>query len=163
MIAAVSADGFLSAGTGVPWDLPDDREHFRRLTLGQWLLLGRRTFDEMLGWFGHHQPLVLTRSPLPEPWVEARVEAVSDAVKRVADAGGESLWVCGGSVAYSAAMPWADELVLTEVKASLGKGIAFPARNEAEWRVVRREEQQPPGGPAFEWVWYERKEMSGID
>jgi len=77
IIAAVSADGFISRGTGVPWDLPEDRQHFRRLTQGQWLFLGRRTFEEMLGWFKDHHPVVLTRRPLLPPW--GKVGAAGDA------------------------------------------------------------------------------------
>jgi dihydrofolate reductase len=161
IIAAVSADGFISAGTGVPWDLPADRTHFRRLTEGQWLFLGRRTFDEMTGWFREHRPLVLTKRPLPEPWADAGVASVEEAIKRVAEADGESLWICGGASAYEAAMPEADELVLTEVKACLGAGVAFPEIVKADWQVVRREARAGAGETDFEWVWYERVRKAG--
>ena len=88
IIAAVSADGFISRGTGVPWDLPEDRAHFRRLTAGRWLLLGRRTFEEMTGWFREHRPLVMTRRALPSPWEAAGVAGVEEAMRRVEEGGG---------------------------------------------------------------------------
>lgn len=157
LIAAVSTDGFISTGTGVPWDLPADRTHFRRLTAGKWLLLGRRTFEEMRGWFRDHHPLVLTRRPLPEPWQDAGVTSAAEAVARAAAAGAPELWVCGGSSAYAEAMPLADEIVLTRVADTLGAGAPFPAIDPSLWQETRR--AQPPktaAGPAFEWVWLRR-------
>ncbi len=158
LIAAVSEDGFISAGTGVPWDLPRDREHFRSLTAGKCLLLGRRTFDEMRGWFRDHRPLVLTRRALPEPWQDAAVASVEEAAQRAGDGDGE-LWVCGGASVYAAALPLADELILTRVHERLGGGVPFPAINPAEWRETQR--KTPPADsvprPAFEWVWMRRR------
>ena len=129
LIAAVSKDGFISRGKGVPWNLPEDRAHFRALTAGQWLLMGRTTYEEMRGWFTpSHHPLVLTRDEaLPE-----RVPSVQAAIAR---ATGE-LFVCGGGQCYAAAMPHADRLVLTVVDEVLHAGVAFPAVDAAHWQRV---------------------------
>jgi len=163
LIAAVSADGFISRGKGVPWDLPADREHFRRLTAGKWLLLGRRTFDEMVGWFRDHQPLVLTGRPLPAPWSAAGVKSVEEAVMRVNAAGVEELWVCGGGSVYAAALPWATEVILTRVHQDLGSGVAFPALEQAVWRVTRTESGgRNADGLAWDWIWYERASDSPV-
>jgi dihydrofolate reductase len=164
IIAAVSADGFISQGTGVPWDLPEDRQHFRTLTQGQWLLLGRRTFEEMLGWFRDHHPLVLTRRPLPAPWEMAGVECLEAALAKMKAGGGRSLWICGGAAAYAMAMPQADELILTVVAEELGDGVAFPVVDESEWQMVRQEVPTAGSsgpGPTFEWRWYERVRKAG--
>jgi dihydrofolate reductase len=158
LIAAVSADGKISKGTGVPWELPLDREHFRRLTQGQWLLLGRRTFEEMRGWFRDHRPLVLTHRALSAPWDGAGVATVDEAIRRVEQGGGSELWVCGGGAAYAAALPVATEVILTEVEGTLGEGVAFPDLDAACWREVRRERVaiNGPGQARFEWVWRKR-------
>lgn len=140
LIAAVSADGFISTGTGVPWHLPRDKEHFRRITCGQWLLIGRRTYEEMTGWFEDHHPLVLTRSPVYIPPAGEVVASVSEAL-HVATAGGAAeLFVCGGGEAYTAAMPYADRLILTHVDSTLGKGVPFPVVNPAEWQETSRQD-----------------------
>ena len=78
--------------------------------------------------------------------------ALEEAMRRVEEGGGDELWVCGGAAVYEAAMGYADELILTEVKAHLGGGVAFPMIEEGEWEVTRRE----VGEPGYEWVWYER-------
>lgn len=133
LIAAVSADGFISRGTGVPWDLPRDRAHFRAATAGQWLLIGRRTYQEMLGWFQDHTPLVLTRDPSFTPPVGKAVSSIEDAL---AQAGSREVFVCGGSAAYTTALPHAQRLLITHVETALGAGVPFPAIDSPPWRLV---------------------------
>ncbi|MCB1224697.1 MAG: dihydrofolate reductase [Verrucomicrobiales bacterium] len=138
-VAMVSRDGFISTGRGVPWDLPVDRAHFRAVTAGKALLVGRRTFEEMQGWFQPgHWPLVLTRRPLGAAVGEA-VSGVEEARDRVAQRGGGELWVIGGAAAYAAAMPQMQVMWLTRVEAELGEGVRFPGWVQADWRRVRSE------------------------
>jgi dihydrofolate reductase len=136
LIAAVSEDGFISRGQGVPWDLPRDRLHFRSVTAGKWLLIGRRTYEEMLGWFRDHTPLVLTRDASLIPPIGKAVQSVSQARDLAAEAGVEEIFVCGGSVAYEQAFPYADRLLVTHVGMCLGAGVAFPEVESPPWRLV---------------------------
>ncbi len=140
LIAAVSADGFISTGTGVPWHLPRDIEHFRRTTRGQWLLIGRSTYEEMLGWFENHRPLVLTRDAAFTPPIGQTVASVAEALLVAGEGGAAELFVCGGGGAYAAAMPWADRLILTHVDSTLGSGVPFPPVNPSEWRMTSRQD-----------------------
>ncbi len=140
LIAAVSADGFISTGTGVPWDLPRDKEHFRRTTRGQWLILGRRTYEEMIGWFEDRHPLVLTRDSSFLPTVGETVASVDAALQLAAAYGAKELFDCGGGGAFAAAMPCADRLILTHVDSTLGSGVPFPKVNPAEWRQTSRQD-----------------------
>lgn len=139
LIAAVSADGFISTGKGVPWRLPRDQEHFRRITRGQWLLIGRTTYEEMLGWFEDRHPLVLTRNPAFIPTVGKTVGSVDEALQTAAAGSAVELFVCGGGAAYAAAMPSADRLILTHVDSTLGGGVPFPAVNPAEWQMTSQQ------------------------
>lgn len=157
LIAAVSADGYISRGSGVPWDLPADRAHFRQYTRDKWLLLGRRTYEEMLGWFqpGHH-PLVLTHDPkLLVPNGHA-VASVSEAL-RLADCQRE-LVCCGGAELYQAAMSLAHRLIITEVHEILGHGLAFPKIFKSDWEPIFRRTQAMDNEHAvsFEIVTYQR-------
>lgn len=140
LIAAVSADGFISTGKGVPWHLPCDQEHFRHITRGQWLLIGRTTYEEMVGWFQDHHPLVLTRDNSFKPAVGQAVSSVPEALRIAAEGGAQELFVCGGSGAYAAAIPSADRLVLTHVASNLYKGVPFPTFEPAEWERVSRQD-----------------------
>lgn len=159
LIAAVSADGFISRGKGLPWDLPIDKAHFRAATRDKWLLLGRRTFEEMLGWFqpGHH-PLVLTRDDsLIVPGGQA-VSSVSEAVQLASVAGEPELVCCGGSEVYAAAMPHAQRLVITHVLEILGGGLPFPVISPRDWEPVTRHTHVMDEQHAFDFeiVTYQR-------
>jgi dihydrofolate reductase len=134
LIAAVSEDGFISRGQGVPWDLPRDRVHFRAATAGKWLLLGRRTYEEMLGWFRDHTPLVLTRDPAFIPPIGKCVRDVPQALDLATAAGVDEIYVCGGSAAYALAMPHADRLLVTHVSTRLGFGVPFPMIDTLLWK-----------------------------
>jgi dihydrofolate reductase len=140
LIAVISADGCISTGTGVPWRLPRDQEHFRAATRGQWLLLGRRTYEEMLGWFKDHRPLVLTRNAAYLPPVGQPVASVQEALRLAAEGGVAELFVCGGGDTYAAAMPYADRLLLTHVDAELGGGVPFPEVDPAVWQMTEHED-----------------------
>jgi dihydrofolate reductase len=159
LIAAVSADGFISRGKGVPWELPLDKAHFRAATRDKWLLLGRRTFEEMRGWFqpGHH-PLVLTRDDRLSVPGGQTVNSVTEAVRLASDAGESELVCCGGAEIYAAAIPHAQRLVITHVHEILGGGLPFPVISPREWEAVTRHAHAVDAQHAFdfEMVTYHR-------
>lgn len=160
LIAAVSTDGFISRDKGVPWDLPVDKEHYRRYTAGKWLLLGRTTYEEMLGgWFRDHIPLVLSRDPVWQPPLGRRVASAREAVGLAEAAGQPELVVCGGRAAFDQAMPLATCLILTRVESRLGRGVPFPGVNQNEWRIVKTECHA--GKPSFRIEWMERRVPGG--
>ena len=137
LLAAVSADGFISTGKGVPWHLPADKAHFRARAQGQWLLVGRRTYEEMTGWFHHHRPLVLSSDPTFQPAPgHQRVASVAEALETARQAGAQELVVIGGGQVYALAMPHATHLDLTLVQDTLGQGVPFPKINANEWKQV---------------------------
>ena len=110
------------------------------MTRGQWLLIGRTTYEEMLGWFEDRHPLVLTRNTAFIPTVGEPVACVDEALQVAAAGGAVELFVCGGGAAYAAAMPCADRLILTHVDSTLGSGVPFPVVNPAEWQMTSQQE-----------------------
>lgn len=158
LIAAVSSDGFISRGQGVPWVLPKDRAHFRAYTNGKWLLLGRRTYEEMLGWFTNHHPLVLSRQQAFIPFLGDRVSTVEEALHMAEMARRAELVVCGGAGTYMAALPLADRLIITHVEDRLGSGVAFPAFSRDDWEPISRKICEPDETHAqgFAIVTYQR-------
>lgn len=164
LIAALAEDRVLgSASGGIPWDLRRDRDHFRDVTEGRWLVVGRRTYEEMEGWFGERTAIVLTRNQV------FRTRRVSDRIANSSAAaldlarrnGVEELFVCGGAEVYGAMLPHADRLVLTRI--ALQPGVEDPVRfpdfeAAGEWRL-RHLENWPaatPGEPAARLEVHER-------
>lgn len=161
LIAAVSGDGFISRGTGVPWDLPLDRKHFRTYTLGRWLLIGRKTYQEMQGWFQPcHQPLVLTRDADFMANPGRTVQTIEQAIHLTKEAGATELVCCGGGLVYASAIPLADRLIVTHVDHQLHEGVPFPIIQSSIWRPTHRQrhlaDQNHKHG--FEIVHYERNQ-----
>jgi dihydrofolate reductase len=146
LIALVSQDGFISRGAGVPFQLPEDKQHFRNYTSGKWLLLGRRTYEEMIGWFRDHTPLVLNRDPSFQPAIGRRVASVEEAINLAKEEGQPELVVCGGGETYASAIAHAEKLVITRVESSLGDGVVFPSfEQDASWQLEsRRTHAGPP-------------------
>jgi dihydrofolate reductase len=138
LIAAVSDDGIIAQAGRIPWALPRDVAHFRRYCAGKWLLLGRRTYQEMTGWFTDHHPLVLSRREDFVPAVGQRVASVAAALEVAQKQGAEELVVVGGGEIFTLALPCAQQLILTHVHTKVGYGTRFPRWSEQDWRCVQR-------------------------
>lgn len=133
---------------GLPWEgIPRDKKHFRDYTAGKVLLIGRRTFEEMSGWFGKNdQPIVITRNPAYDPGEDGLVAAgIEQALDLAAEFGRDELVVCGGAEIYRLTLPFADRLVLTLLHASYhasAGGVFFPEWQGEDFEEVSREDFQ---------------------
>lgn len=142
MIAAMTPDRAIGGSDGgIPWNLPRDRTHFRRYTAGKWMLVGRRTYEEMAGWFGDRTALVLTKRKEFQPEAGHRVVgSIAEGIEFARANGCGELVVSGGASVYEAALPFADRLILTTIETKIAGGAFFPeCRDPAEWRLVHRE------------------------
>ncbi len=130
----------LADSRGIPWKLPRDAAHFRSYTRGKWLLLGRKTFAEMHGWFdASHTPLVLSSSCGWHPDIGCVVASVPQALAMGEAAAVPEIVCCGGAQTYAAALPYADRMVLTMIEhvypADTG-AVYFPKWNPSEWQTL---------------------------
>jgi len=135
LIWAQAHDRVIGAGGALPWHLPEDMALFRRLTTGGTVVMGRRTWESLPERF---RPLpgrtnvVLTSDP---GW-SADGARRAGSVAEVLD-GHESLWVIGGGAVYSAFLPHADRLVVTEVDLQVDGDTWAPAIGTAWQRTGR--------------------------
>ncbi len=143
LIAAVDENGLLGNEPGLPWRLPREIAHFRSYTKDKWLLLGRRTYEEMLGWFREgHMPLVLTSQCGWDPKVGHVVSSVPHALALTESAGQPELVCVGGGKTFAAALPYADRMVLTIVHHRFAPDLHaayLPAWDPSEWHELRSE------------------------
>lgn len=141
LIAALAGDRVIGEASGrIPWDHPRDRAHFRARTAGHWLLVGRRTYAEMEGWFGDRTPVVLTRDTAFRPFSPAHrlASSVPAALDFARASGVTELFVCGGATVYAATLPHADRLLLTRLSLSLqvAEPVQFPDfASTGQWRL----------------------------
>lgn len=104
------------------------------------MLLGRRTFEEMSGWFQTQTPIVLTRDPNYVVKNGHSAQTVEQAIQLAQTAGATELVVSGGASIYKLALPHADELVLTIVQAEIDGAAYFPDYEaQGAWKVIDQE------------------------
>lgn len=167
LIVAMDEDGAIGDHSGgLPWHLPDESAHFRAYCTGQWLLVGRRTLEEMHGWFQPaHRVVVLTRhplAPLPTPGGPGEMMAaatVPDAVRLAREAGTAELVVIGGAHTYAKSLPWANRLVVSRLALRSGGSVHFPTVAWHHWRLAHTEtnRRDTTTGIAFEIEYWVRR------
>jgi dihydrofolate reductase len=114
LVWAQSANGVIGRDGTLPWHLPEDLKHFRTLTSGATVLMGRRTWESLPPRFRPlpgRRNVVLSRTP------QEGVETFPD-LPGAFGAVSEDCWVIGGAAVYGAALPFADRIVVTEIRES---------------------------------------------
>ncbi|WP_418286562.1 dihydrofolate reductase [Halorubrum sp. DTA46] len=167
LVAAVAENRVIGADGGMPWHYPADLAHFKRLTTGHPVIVGRATYESIADRLGGPLPdrtsVVLTTRDLdlPEDAVVANdiAEAVSRARADAAERGVDAIFVIGGATVYEQFLDRADRMVVTVVPERPDGDTRFPAFDESEWAEVARRrpaEADDEGGSALAFVTYER-------
>nr|WP_255703246.1 dihydrofolate reductase [Lysobacter sp. GX 14042] len=160
LLAALDRNRAIGRDNDLPWRLPDDLRRFKALTLGQPLLMGRRTAESLGRALPGRRNLVLTRSgQVPWDGMEA-VESVTRALRLAAADRARQLWVIGGGEVYALCLPRATRMHLTHVDTAVEDADTFfPSFDPAQWQVMAREPHPTDGrhAHAFEFVDYRRR------
>jgi dihydrofolate reductase len=160
IVVAAAENGVIGRANRLPWRLPEDLAHFKRLTLGHPVVMGRRTHESILAALGRPLPgrtsIVLTRArgrALAGALAVGSLEGAIDAV-----AGAPELFVIGGAEIYRLALARADRVHLTRIHASFDGDATFPPLDPARWREAWREDHPPRGARTFgfSFLRYER-------
>jgi dihydrofolate reductase len=135
LIAAVGSNGVIGRDNDLPWRIREDLQHFKQVTLGHTLVMGRKTYDSIGRPLPGRRTVVVTRQP---DWSADGVEAAHDLETALKLADGKDVYVAGGGEIYRAALPYADRLELTEVDQSPAGDVTFPAFNRSHWLETAR-------------------------
>jgi dihydrofolate reductase len=154
LVAAVAANGVIGANGRLPWHLPEDLRHFKALTLGHPVIMGRRTWESLGRALPGRENIVVTRAPGYEA-PGASVAASLDAALALC-AGEPTAFVIGGGELYAEALAVADGLVLTEIRRDYPGDARFPDYDRSAWRETQRKPQTGADGLRFDFVLYER-------
>jgi dihydrofolate reductase len=164
VIAAAMAENNVIGRDGqLPWRLKSDLAHFRELTIGKPVVMGRKTFQSIGKALDGRTNIVITRDAkfavegvMTAPNFKTALEiARKDAERR----GAEEIMVIGGSDVFAEAMPLADRLEITHVHASPEGDVYFPAIDPKRWREIKREERDagPDDSASFAVAAYLRR------
>ena len=166
LVAAIAENGVIGRGNGLPWRLKSDLQHFRALTMGKPVIMGRKTFVSIGKPLPGRTSIVVSRDRnftaagiVAAPNIEAAFAAArGDALRR----GVHEIIVAGGAEIYAQAMSAATHLAITEVHKSVAGDARFPALDRDVWQEIGRSERQPGAEDeaAFAFVTYSRAAAS---
>ncbi|MCW2785836.1 MAG: dihydrofolate reductase [Marmoricola sp.] len=154
LVAAVADNGVIGADGGIPWRISADFAHFKALTLGHVLVMGRATYESIGRPLPGRTTIVLTRDPA---WTAdgVLVAADLDTALRLAEGIDDEVFVVGGASVYAEALAVADGQVLTEVHLSPVGDTRYPEFDPLAWIETRREPHLD-AEIGYEFVWYSR-------
>jgi dihydrofolate reductase len=155
LIAAVPRNGAIGLGNALVWSEPEDLRHLRRVTMGCPVIMGRKTWDSLPARFRPlpgRRNIVVTRDPA---WRDTGADAVGSMIEALAlAAGAAKAFVIGGAQTYALALPFADELVLTEIDADLPGDTFFPAWDRTLFTATAREPHTSADGTGYHFTTY---------
>ena len=147
LVAAMGRDRVIGVGNRLPWRLPADLRHFKQLTLGKPVLMGRRTYESIGRPLPGRHNIVLSRDPAwrPEgvtvcPTLEAALETAGPV---------EEAMVIGGAQFYALCLPRADRLYLTLIDHDFAGDAWFPEYRDEEWVCTAREDHGPDAEASY--------------
>jgi len=138
-IAAVGRNGVIGSKNDIPWRIPEDWQRFKALTMGQVLIMGRKTYDSIGRPLPGRTTFVITRDRM---WRGDGVRAVpflAEAFEQAARLDPETIFVAGGGETYREAWDRLDGLEITEVDQAPAGDVRFPTIDPEEWSEVARD------------------------
>jgi dihydrofolate reductase len=158
LVVAMDENRLIGRAGGLPWRLPNDLKHFKALTIGKIVLMGRKTWDSLPKPLVDRENWVLSRDPAFQPQAGRRFRDLADAVD---EAGARELMVIGGAELYRQVLPIADRIELTQVHAKLQGDTWFPQLDSKAWQETRREDHPADErhAHAYSFVTLQRKRV----
>ncbi len=142
MIAAMDENRLIGNGPDIPWQMPADRRHFRDMTLGKPVVMGRKTFETLKRPLGKRHNIILTRNTAYKaPKGCSIAHSVADVIELCKET--EELMICGGAPIYQAFLPHANRLYLTQIHDTFEGDVYFPEFDITAWEEVKRIDGEP--------------------
>lgn len=162
LVCALARNRAIGLNNRLPWHLPRDLAHFKAVTMGHPIIMGRKTFDSIGRPLPGRHNIVVSRQ---RGWSRKGVDVVNSldaaitcATRAARDSGSQEIMLIGGASLYEQALPLARRLYLTEVYADVEGDAFFPPVSPVEWLETHREEFSPDekNTIACAFVTYER-------
>ncbi|MCR4796376.1 MAG: dihydrofolate reductase [Ruminococcus sp.] len=150
IIAAVAANGVIGCKGKMPWDIPEDRAYFRKLTKGNICIMGRHTYESVGRPLPERINIIVSSSQSLFSRNLRTVRSFDEAVKLAQKcsemSGGEQeIFICGGRRIYAEALDMADRLYLTELDRPFEGTVMFPDFDKSRFELVEQERRDDLG------------------
>jgi dihydrofolate reductase len=157
MVVALDAQRGIGVNNTLPWHIPEDLAHFKALTSGHTIIMGRKTFDSIGRPLPKRRNIVITRNP---DWRHDGVETASSLQQAIEMVDGEMAFIIGGAQIFNEAMPLAGRMVVTEIDHTYQCDTFFPPLEPGAWaQTARAAYHSDASGVDFAVVTYERREQ----
>jgi len=144
LIAAVAKNNCIGKDNKLPWHLPEDLEHFKKMTTHKIVLMGRKTYESIVNYLGKPLPnrknIVITRNP--DYQVPENVEVYNDINSALEVYKTENVFVIGGAGIYAQTIALADRLYITQVDQEVAGDAFFPDIDPTVWQETEREDHK---------------------
>lgn len=141
LIAAMARDRVIGHNNQMPWHMPADLAHFKKVTLGKPVIMGRKTFDSIGRLLPGRRNIIISRQVKPAGLAADWVHSLEQALALVAAE--PEVMVIGGAELYRQSLPFADRLYLTEFELSVPGDAFFPDyQADAGWTLTDQQEHQ---------------------
>jgi len=137
IIVAMTPDRVIGRDNSLPWHLPADLKHFKQVTMGKPILMGRRTWESLPGLLPGRRHIVITRNAAYRAEGAEIAHSLAQAITLAGDA--EEIMIVGGAELYAQALPLAHRIYLTLVDAEVQGDVHFPAYDGDRWREIASE------------------------
>ena len=155
LVVAIDAQRGIGIDNKLPWHLPEDLAHFKRVTLGQPIVMGRKTFDSIGRPLPGRRNIVVTRNP---EWRHEGVDAVASLDAAIALIKDAPASIIGGAQIFASAISIADRMIVTEIAHRFDCDTFFPPIDPAVWIETARETHRAEAqGYDYAFVTYERR------
>lgn len=138
IIVAIAQNNVIGRDNQLPWHIPNDLKHFKELTMGKPMLMGRKTFESIGRALPGRRNLILTRDKNFKAQGCEIYHSVEDALASIGD--GEELMVIGGEQLFKGLLPHANRLYLTFIHDDIEGDTYFPEWDQSEWKEVMRQD-----------------------
>jgi dihydrofolate reductase len=154
VVVARASNGVIGRDGRLPWHIPADLKHFKAVTMGAPMIMGRRTFESLPGLLPGRRHIVITRDPA---WRAEGAEQAHSAEAALALTGAGRVSVIGGAEIFRLFEPLATAVELTEIHAAVAGNTILPPFAPDRWREVARQDHAPESGrPGYSFVRLER-------
>jgi len=141
LIAAMAENRVIGMKNSLPWDIPEDRKRFRRLTMGRPVIMGRATFQSLPGPLEGRTVIVLSRNRDCSLSGGILARSFEEALALASRApGGDEVFIAGGSDLYRQALPMVDRIYLTVIPRHVPGDVIFPELPANRFKEISREE-----------------------
>ena len=154
IIVAMSKNRVIGVKNSLPWHISEDLKRFKRLTTGYPIIMGRKTFESIGKPLPERRNIVVSRNQNLKVQDVEVVKSIEDALKICSSE--NLIYIIGGEQIYNLAMPYANNIHLTEVNKEVEGDAFFPEFDKKEWKEIARENSKDFNDTSYSFVEYIR-------